>query len=239
MGIKTNKGYDVTSVKVQSQQREVYRDEKGKRKTRNRLNAKSNGRLYEKGDNKANGPRLWVYEWGTGFSLSGSTGQGISMRDFYPRNRIQQSITVICQCPDQQIYGDTIEWIRTQHRKRTSSTVLEIVGKTGPIKGPNQSLAAEGYVKTVVRSHERFVYAPELRFDFLVERIMKPSAWEDKLSDADRLLGPRSLPDWNTVFIENGKFRRNPDRRKAASPPTLGEVIEREAEDFPEDAFGQ
>lgn len=213
MKIHTKKGYDVEVTKLQGEPTSkangfLFIDKssgglpKGKKSFLNPASAPSKG---TKG-----GRRLWVYEIQTGFSLSGTTGQSINARTFFPRNRVQQSITVLCQCPNQQNYAETVEWIRSTHKLRSTSVRLSITTYNMPVKGQSEPLLAEGYIKSVPRSHSRFEYAPELRFDFLVERILLPAAWKDELTKAE-LGGPRELPTWKDVIEKQGVFRRDPD----------------------------
>ncbi len=227
MKVTTDRGYDVRSGRIQAEKTEPYRDNKGHKVTRNHLIPHANGRLSQINSTSTPIVPLWVYEYETGFSLSGITGQSYKTRSFFPRNRIQQSVAVSCQFPDQKSYGDAIEWIRQQQKTRSSAILLQIIGRTVPVKGRNTSFAAEGYVKSVQRQHQRFVYAPELRFDFLVERTLSPSNWADSLT-TEELKGPRSLPDWKTVIEKQGVFRRQPDAQ--ATAPTVGEAIQQGAD---------
>ena len=215
----TSKGYDVEAGKLQGEPLGsvngwLYQSDKGG------PTAKSSSflRIPEtvrgsggKAASKVHGRGLWVYEVQTGFSLSGTTGQSYQTRSFFPRNRVQQSITVLCQCPNQQNYADTVEWIRATQKSHSTSVKLAITTKVMPVKGQSLPLLVEGYIKSVPRSHRRFEYAPELRFDFLVERVDLPAAWADQLS-AKELKGPRVLPTWKDVIEKQGKFRRDPDR---------------------------
>lgn len=190
MRIPTNAGYDVWGGVIQG------------------TPPKSNGILeYKHGSGKKQ--KLWVYEVQTGFSLSGTTGQSQKVRSFFPRNRVQQSFMVMCQCPNQLEYGQTVEWIRESQQKQSTSVRLTIAAKNMPVKGKGSPILAEGYIKSVQRKHSRFEYAPELQFEFLVERIYSPDAWKDTQE-----VTIRRLKSWRDIIdnqVKSGFIRIDPD----------------------------
>ena len=196
MQISTNQGYDVWGGVIQG------------------TPPRWNGLLYYKSDSSAYQP-LWVYEVKTGFSLSGTTAQSRSVRSFFPHNRVQQSVIVSCQCPNQLVYGQTVEWIRESQKKLSTSVQLTIFSKNMPVKGLGSPIHAEGYIKNVSRRHVRFEYAPELEFEFLVERVFSESS-------SDRGVKMRILNSWKDIIEsqkKDGAFRIDPDEQTPSMPP--------------------
>lgn len=164
---------------------------------------RANGHLHFAGG--ADGPRgvlLWVYEVQTGFAQAGSTGQSFRTRSFFPRSFIQPTLTVMCQCPNQEIYGDTIEFIRHTQVSFESSTKLEIGNVSTyagtKLKGAHEGNSAEGYIKSVRRAHSRHEYSPELQFEFIVERFLTPARWRDQGNQVLQI-----LPTWKEVIEQH------------------------------------
>ena len=175
-----------------------------------------NARLRTEYNSKANGEvRLWVQDVQTGFALNGSDGQSQDTRSYFPRNRIQQSIVVSCQFPNQTLYADALEWIHERQRDKSTSLSLWIFARKMPVKGKGEDIHAYGYIKNVMRKHERFVYAPELNFEFLVKRLAAPSGWRD----SQETVKMTSLPSWKDVIEKYQTFRDDPD---AASEDAVG-----------------
>lgn len=156
--------------------------------------------------------KLWVNEVQTGFGLAGRGVNSYRTRSFFAKNFQQVSLVVSCEFPDQQRYAEVIEFIRHAQVGFGSSTRLEILNRyKGPDvhqnqKGPSQSIVAEGYVKAVTRSHERFVQAPRLSFEFTVERMILPVAWAD---DGEEKIA--HLKSWKDVLGENVLEDRSDD----------------------------
>lgn len=202
----TRKGYDVAAITAANK----------------RLLGKANGWLSYGGDEVP----LWVQEVTTGWSMSGSTAQSSRTRSFFPRNFQQPSFTISCQFPSQREYADVAQFVRRTHKGLESATFLEILGvRTGPIiqsgrrsgkpsrrlKGPSQNIAAEGYVDHISRTHEQGVYSPEQNFNFVIERIISPGAW------ADKMVTIRKLKSWHDIVQSvmahdpNAGFTSDPD----------------------------
>lgn len=168
-----------------------------------------NGYLSFPGEDKC---WLWVSELRTSFSISGQRAQSRRTRSYFPHNFAQPSFTVVCQCANQTIYSRTIEFIRSTQTSMDSSVHLWVIDATRysghrNIRGRHRSNVAEGYIKSVKREHGRFIYAPELSFEFVVERHLQPSGWRDDDSVTQRI-----LPSWKEV-IENGitAYAKDPD----------------------------
>lgn len=146
--------------------------------------------------------KLWVNEVQTGFGLAGRGVNSYRTRSFFARNFQQVSLNVGCQFPDQQRYAEVVEFIRHAQVGFGSSMKLEIVNRyKGPNvhqnqKGPSENIVAEGYVKSVQRSHERFIQAPTLAFQFTVEKMIFPVAWADNSNEAIS-----HLKSWREVMV--------------------------------------
>lgn len=177
---RTDQGYDVTA-------------------TQKNLPPRPNG-LLSKGQQKV---YLWVYEVQTGFSMSGTRGQSFRTRSFFPRNFVQPSFTVMCQSPNQENYANVIEFMRDAQTDIDSNINLAIVSRslyTGyNLKGAHEDNEMEGYIKTIPRTHNRFDYAPNFRFEFVVERFLAPATW------ADKPVGNKVLPSWKDVIQEKSQ----------------------------------
>lgn len=171
---------------------------------------------------------LWVSEYGTGFSMSGSVGQSPGTRTFFPRNMNQQQFTVLCEFPNQEVYAETVEFIRRMQKRLSSSLLLQVVSRVkysqgARLKGSHKDLAVEGYVITAPRAHEQFNYAPTLQFDFIAERIHEPSDW------GGEAIKMKMLTTWRDVIEDkkkDGAFVPVPEE-----PPTATNVPSRVAPD--------
>jgi hypothetical protein len=160
---------------------------------------------------------LWVTEVSTAFAMSGSTGQSYRTRSFFPHNMEQTKFTITSQFPNQETYANAIEFIRKYQVKFTSSMRLQVISRgidhNGNLKGSHNDLDVEGYVGSVKRIHERFVYAPTLQFEFISERILLPKAW------ADGKIKIKLLKTWKEI-IEDKK----PGFINQSTLPTSGDA---------------
>lgn len=183
----------------------------------------SNGYLQTKYDAAKHGKvKLWVQDVSTGFSLNGSVAHSQNTRSFFPRNRVQQSIMVSCQFPNQTLYADAAEWIRKRHLSKATSTVLMIKPTWLPVRGMGDTIHVHGYIKAVERKHERFVYAPEMTIEFLVQQVLSPAGWVDE--NQDKQQGLRVLQSWREVILNNNAWRDGPD--PPPEDPELGDIAE-------------
>jgi hypothetical protein len=210
MQVATDQGYDYT----------YRRDDPNYRPNRPDPD-KPNGWLMFNGQEVP----LWVFNVTTDFAMSGNTAQSARTRSFFAHNFQQPSIGVSVQLPSQRHLGDLAEFVRLTHRGMDSNTKLEIIGvKTaygnGNMKGPHQNVAAEGYVKTIQREHMKQVWAPELTFQFVVEKMISPSEWADSLPTI------RKLKSWHDIvesIMANSKgkaFVADPDANRPDPMPT-------------------
>lgn len=168
--------------------------------------------------------RLWVSEIQIGFAMSGSTGQSFRTRSFFPRNFTQPTFTVFCQCPNQKIYGDTLEFIRTTQITFDQSLNFILLNAGSKfnrtIKGSHSGNSAQGYIKSVKRSHERFTYSPDLQFDFVVERFLSPPDWMDKGNQT-----PSTLKSWSEIIMQHKNLLAKDPDQNSVSPDAIDPVL--------------
>lgn len=208
---KTNQGYDVTATQKATPQG-------------------ANG-LLESGISAAS-VDLWVYEVSTGFAMSGTTGQSARTRTFFPHNFVQPVFTVMCQAPNQEIYANTIEFIRKTQITFDFSLKLTVFNArhhrdlpryaANSIKGRHFQNQAIGYIKSAPRSHQRHTYAPEFQFSFIVSRYLQPANWADKA-----LYHTRPLKSWKDV-IENSNaapYAQDPDAKVGDSVAPYSDIV--------------
>lgn len=166
---------------------------------------------------------IWVQEVGTGFGMSGSTAQSSRTRTFFAHNFEAMTISVNCQFPSQQHMADAAELVRLSHLGLESAVFLEILGKRGPtsrkLKGASQNIAAEGYVENFPREHMQQVYAPEVSFNFTVERIISPRAWADSPVTIRRLKSWHDIVEGIMAHDPNAGFASDPDAPPTPSSP--------------------
>lgn len=213
----TDKGYDVNA-------------------TRKNLPPHHNGRLYLGNFDSGDGVNLYVYEVQTGFSLGGSTAQSASTRSFFARNFVQPAFNVLCQSPNQSHYGQVVEFIRASHKLAITGVEsnLEIynanrlgassgTNQYGRIKGDHQPIKATGYVSQIPRTHERFMYAPDYTFSFVVAKMISPSAW------SDQLITPEQMMTWHDIItkIMKNEYITDPDSTKKKTVPNIARPLDR------------
>lgn len=177
--------------------------------------ARPNGWLMYNGEEIA----LWVFDVTTGFAMAGSTAQSARTRTMFAHNFQQPAIGVSVQLPSQKHLGDLAEFVRKTHLGMESNTRLEIIAgwptKSQNMKGPHENIAAEGYVKMIPREHMKQVWAPELTFQFVVEKMISPSSWSDSP------VTMRNLKSWHDIIegiMANSKDRAFVDDPDANRP---------------------
>jgi hypothetical protein len=163
---------------------------------------------------------LWVFDVTTGFSMNGSTAQSPQTRTFFAKNFVMGPISVACQMPTQVHLGRLTEFVRRTHRGMQSSVKLEIIAGRPPGKfgrrlkygsGRHRNIAAEGYIRSIPREHMRHVYSPEITFDFVVERMIAPSAWADTPVTVRRLKSWHDIVEGVLKHDKNASFEGDPD----------------------------
>lgn len=152
---------------------------------------------------------LWVAEVSTGWGMTGSAAQSSRTRTFFAHNWQQPSFTVVCQFPSQQHMALAAQLVRRSHKGLDSSLLLEIYSASPvnegnrKLKGVSEPIRAEGHVKSFARVHERHVYAPDVTFDFVIERLDSPNAWRDTP------ITVRRLKSWHDIL--EGVMTHDPD----------------------------
>lgn len=211
----TYHGYDVRTAVEQT--KDFGADSRSPRKKG------QNGRLYSYTYHGSTSLPLWISDFQTSFQIVGTTAQAVRSRSFFAHNIAQPSFVVTCQFGDQQRYGKLIEMIRSSQLDLTSAMRLYVARYDSPsstgdrMRGNHTAIYAEGYVKSVKRRHERFVNSPELRFEFIVEKIINgPSGWKTDSTT------PKKMMTWNDIIADKDKtYQEDPDSDKAP-PKTLG-----------------
>lgn len=120
---------------------------------------------------------LYIYELQTEFSLGNTTAQSQRTRTLFARNFIQTSYTLLGQSHNQEDYANIAEFVQHTQQDIVTSNIRNLTlalnpgGNTntlGGMKGYHQPLMVTGYIRSFERSHERFVYAPQYQFDFVI-----------------------------------------------------------------------
>jgi hypothetical protein len=112
-------------------------------------------------------------------ALAGKTVQSKNVRDFYAHNIQIPPMMVRGQCLDQEDYGTVVEFIHQAQRNSLGGSLIELtVDGHGSdltqgdgnvtLKGAHKPFKGHGYIPKMPRKHERFVYAPEFQFQFIV-----------------------------------------------------------------------
>lgn len=130
---------------------------------------------------------LYLYDIVFNFEVAGSYAQSHRWRNWYPRNFVQPRVQVTGQCSNQEIYGELCEWIRKTQTKslrhgERGPGYMNTVGFSIASGGKHanhkhQSHHFRGHILNIPRNTERFIYAPEYTFEFVVV-----AAWEGVFS---------------------------------------------------------
>lgn len=158
---------------------------------------------------------LWVYEVQASFGLSGSTGQSQMLREFFPHNINDVTLTVTGQCANTTQYNKLAQFVRTQQwlalkniSNGTPSTALVALqlnstydGKTAPsvpktptYKGPHRPWLVTGYITSIAAGATAHEVAPEFTFGFEVVTANDQSGiWSDETVQASQLKGLLNL----------------------------------------------
>ena len=143
--------------------------------------------------------RLWLFCTGvfTGWHVSGSFGQSVSSRFFYPRTLIQDEMQIRCSVASQYQYDLMVEFIQKHHQSAINSvsnvaTMVSTGGSGGiPIEfklfghkipvGKNRAGATiykvihdpvhyEGFIHTVESGHDHLTNAPSFTLNMKVSK---------------------------------------------------------------------
>lgn len=159
---------------------------------------------------------LWVSEVTTGWQMAGTTAQSSRTRTYFAHNFRQPQFSVTSQFPSQDLMAKVAQLIRVSHKGLDSALTLEITSGSPVnagnrnLKGVSKPIRAEGYVESFTRIHERHVYAPEVTFNFVIERIDSPGEW------ADSTVTIRKLKSWHDIL--EGVMRHDPNAGFVSDP---------------------
>lgn len=158
------KGYDVITTDMQA------------------TDTGANAWLRDSGDNTH--VLLTVLSVETDLSLSGSEGQSQMQKDFYPKNFQQPSFSITCQARSQQDVGRVAEFVHKAQRNAVSQgALMTLIIPSGGLqktaasvrhqgmRGVRKGMQADGYVKSMPRTHKRHDPAPQFTFEFVVSRM--------------------------------------------------------------------
>lgn len=131
-------------------------------------------------DNGVNQRHMWIHDISMNFQVAGSYAQSPSYRAWYPRNFVQPVIQIVGQTASQADYASLSEFIRqTQLRALRAgnspdeytpdlNTVLLHIPSGGRGNHKHIGHSLHGHIKNIQRISERWVNAPEFRFEFVV-----------------------------------------------------------------------
>lgn len=161
---------------------------------------------------------LWLTDITAGFQIGGSFAQSARIRDFFPRNFMQPAFTLVGTATNQEEYGNIAEFARSTqltslHDNTTAQLIkLFIDPGTNPPGQPERHYRGyqlEGYITSVDRRHERFIYAPQYTIQFVVST-------GDFGAKRDMV---RALAPWSEIFQKGAQFQQNPDEDTARPTP--------------------
>jgi hypothetical protein len=160
---------------------------------------------------------LFITEYHTSFSLSGTTGQSQMVRDFYPRNFVQPDFVLTGQSPNQHYYNRLGEFIRYFQRKSVTTAdpgrLVVPDGGASPVgrnpsvsmRGLNKGFVAEGYVEDIERGGEQGQFAPDWSFEFKVS-VMRTGLYHEDHVEIHQ------LKSWAEIFRdEKHAWETDPD----------------------------
>lgn len=175
-------------------------------------------------DAKSTTKPIWIWQVETDFSITGSFGQSVGKRDFYPRNFSQPSYSFYGQTHNENEFGDLCEFIRKGQlesifsgQQGSTPILMRIKLPKGPaqgrlnrnLKGRRPPIWLEGYVQSIARRHERFIHAPEYQFDFIVVNTLV-GPFRDEVVESRR---NRMLTTWDQYLrVKGGGIIQDPDK---------------------------
>lgn len=135
-----------------------------------------------------NGQRvdLWIYNIEMDFQIGGAFAQSAREQSWYPRNFIAPKVRITGQTANQAEYGNLVEFMRLSQRKaidwrkaspqeNTTKFIIHSAGghkytRNGvtTVKHAHDPFIFFGHILNVTRNHERFQFAPEFQFEFVV-----------------------------------------------------------------------
>lgn len=128
---------------------------------------------------------LWIYEFGSDFSASGSEGQSRMKKDYYQRFFTQPRYTLKGQTANQYEYQKLAKFIRQGMIMQVAGAPLqdgnpqfeafvlriegrESKGRNRNMRGGHAGWTLEGYIESVNTGGERFQFSPEYELTFVL-----------------------------------------------------------------------
>lgn len=168
---------------------------------------------------------LWITEIEASFSIGGSFGQSARTRTWYPRNFIGPTFRVTGQFANQASYQRLAEVVRQGHHYALGDpsylTRLIIpkqgINTGGGTKGAYTDYNLLGYIGSIQRKTERFVFAPPFTFEMFVVSAAKGIVKIDRES-------AKKMQDWTGIIRQTGDFTKDPDLLQHTAENT-GEIL--------------
>lgn len=183
----------------------------------------------------------FIHEVDADFQISGSYAQSARKRDWYPRSFSQVSVSFTGQASSQAEYHNLTEFIRRAQRhsldwknattRQASTTKLGMpLPRNAPARfnrrtGKRESMGYSshllfGHIGRIERISERYVVAPEYRFDFLVS-FAHQGLFHTRT--ANREVAMQKLKPWMDVFVhnKNSTWQESPDLSDAHVGPVV------------------
>lgn len=192
---------------------------------------------------------LIIEEIETSFQMGGTTAQSAELRQFYPRNFVQPTLTVRGRMPNGFQYNRLASFVRVAQIAALGKRFLRHSGtvrtsKSGTYiptmlftvngsddklharkrhwKGPHKPLRLEGYVKTIQAGAEHHNQAPPFEFEFVAAH--SHFSGSVGIYSDDRSEGTEILP-WIDIFeARKGKGIYSPTRTKKGSRAVTDDV---------------
>lgn len=174
--------------------------------------------------------KLWVYDFSIDYSATGVEAQSRLKKDFYPRFFTQPRYLVKGQCANQYMYQKLGKFIRRGQIQQVSHRLqskdedissydlftlvieggLKVPGRT--MRGDHSRYVIDGYIEKMDTGGERFTYAPEYEFTFVVS-----NKREGPTAGLDTTVTPSDIKDVQARFLR--QFAEPVKNPKIALPP--------------------
>lgn len=182
---------------------------------------------------------LWVYDFTSDFSATGTEAQSRTRKEFYPRFFTQPRYVIKGQTPNQYEWQRLGEFIRqgmlmqvmssaVQSNPQFEAFVLRIEGrgyatKNRNTKGGHAGWTLEGYIEEAPAGGERFEFAPEYEFTFILA-----NATEGPMKVLDQTYLPEQIANVRERYL-SGFAKPLPEPEKDGSknkpPKTPTEIL--------------
>lgn len=162
---------------------------------------------------------LWLHNIEAGFEMGGNFAQSARKRDWYPRNFSQASFALTGRTANQAEYHKLAEFIRKTQDKSLRWKDTDPIGSTVllgiPSSGRHAGHSLRGHILHMERTSERWIFAPEYRFEFLISAA-HVGLFETKTANSE--VAKRKLAPWMDIFLtKKARFQKDPDN--PVTPP--------------------